>query len=74
MPAISIHDIGERTCQYEGCEAKATHLAVGRACGDAPKHPVPAYYCREHAYAIADEGHPEYHSVCPNCGCLQGVN
>lgn len=74
MPAISIHDIGDRTCQHEGCEAKATHLAVGRDCGDARGHLVPAFYCREHAYAIADEGYPEYCHECVNCGCLQGVN
>lgn len=74
MPAISIHDIGERTCQHEGCTERATHLAVGRDYGDTKGHTVAAFYCRKHAYEIADEGFPEYHHECPNCGCIQGVN
>ncbi len=63
-------------CQFEGCEAIATHIACGRQYDrDAVKgHPTPGCYCEKHATAVADEHNPEYLDNCPNCGCLFGIN
>jgi len=63
-------------CQYEGCTKKATAIAAGRDYdGGSETHPPGAgHYCEEHAEWVADEGGPEYHTSCPNCGCLFGVN
>ncbi len=63
------------TCAFEGCQEKATHIACGRTgCGLGPYHPDPACYCKPHANLVMDEGDPEYHDVCPNCGCCFGIN
>lgn len=66
-------------CAYENCEEEATTLACGRK--EYPwnkerkrEHPTVAKYCPIHAYEVADERSPEYHTECPNCGCKFGVN
>lgn len=60
-------------CNFQHCEQPATHIACGRNVGE-NTHPKPAVYCEEHANDVADEGYPEYHDNCPNCGCFFGVN
>lgn len=57
----------EGKCQYEGCEADATAIAIGRV------HPL-GCFCEAHAMAVSEEGKPEYEVGCPNCGCYFGVN
>ena len=70
----------EGQCQYEGCDKPATHIASGRATRMGPEwyenqgHPTLALYCEAHGEKVADEGAPEYHTTCPNCGCYFGVN
>lgn len=61
-------------CQYEGCTAPATCVAVGRDNTRRKKgHPKIAFYCEIHRECIADEGSPEYTASCPNCGCMFGI-
>jgi len=70
-------EIIKKTCAFEDCNNEATVLACGRDYSDVRKgtyHPKPNYYCAKHAELVADEGSPEYHDVCPNCGCTFGVN
>jgi len=66
----------EGRCQYEGCYAPATHIACGRELFgyEQTGHPEPGCYCRTHALFVAEEAHPEYTNLCPNCGCTSGVN
>ena len=56
-------------CQFEECENRATHIAIGKT-----KYKTIGVYCEAHAYAVADEGNPEYTEICPNCGCFFGVS
>lgn len=64
-------------CQWPGCQEDATHLAA--ACQSRYK-PIPkdvpqaGYFCYAHAHKVANDGAPEYHDECPNCGCIHGVN
>lgn len=72
------------TCSFEGCTEPATHIAAGKRDhysdtehGEVEAwkgHEAPACYCEAHATIVADEGSPEFHSDCPNCGCIHGVN
>lgn len=65
------------TCQYKGCDKPATKIASGRR--DYENKPQENAYdigcfCEDHADIVADAGYPEYHTICPNCGCQFGVN
>lgn len=67
---------GQR-CQWQGCRKMATTIACGRSewWSDEPTgHPDPGVYCDSHAEMVADERSPEYTDICPNCGCMHGVN
>lgn len=64
------------TCQWEGCDQPATHIACGRNCGWPEfrvQHPEPGCFCKAHAWEVAEEGSPEYRVFCPNCDCLLGT-
>lgn len=63
-------------CQHKGCRRKATTIACGRSGWGmrGQYYPVPGVYCDSHAAAVSDEGSPEYINICPNCGCMHGVN
>lgn len=57
-------------CQYEGCDQDATCVALGQS-----YHPGLGAYCGKHADVVTSEDRdPEYTGVCPNCGCMFGVN
>ena len=64
-------------CVYQDCGDPATHMACGGSFSKngklEPGHPDPACYCQKHARIVADEDGPEFHTHCPNCGCLFGV-
>jgi hypothetical protein len=62
--------IGDK-CQYGECEFMATQVSCGKKY---TAHPLPNVYCDAHADIVANEGEPEYTNVCPNCGCISGVN
>ncbi len=63
----------EGKCQWDECEQSATTIAAGRRGIDRDGHPL-GLYCDAHADIVIDEGFPEYHDSCPNCGCRFGVN
>ena len=69
----------EGICAWKGCTEPATLIACGRTnwsdeTNRSKGHPIPACYCKDHAFTVSEEGNPEYGNECPNCGCLHGVN
>ncbi len=57
-------------CSYPDCKLDAECIACGR---DDAFREVRAY-CVIHGEMVADQGSPEYHVSCSNCGCLEGCN
>ena len=55
-------------CDLDGCEETATTLAYDRDAGRV------GFYCDTHWKYVIDKGGPEYSHICPNCGCVSGVN
>ena len=55
-------------CEVEGCEEEADNIAYSRV-----REKV-IFCCDPHTCKVVDEGSPEYHDYCENCGCKQGVN
>jgi hypothetical protein len=55
-------------CEVDGCGGMTTSIVYSRSRGSV------ILCCDAHAYEVADEGHPEYHQTCPNCGCEIPVN
>lgn len=54
-------------CEYPRCEEFGEVFASGDG-------EVVGLYCALHADVISRTNHPEYLSVCPNCGCEFGTN
>ncbi len=61
------------TCEYKDCTEPGTELARGRDYFDEPGHKEVGFFCEKHAKIVVEEGNPEYHVCCPNCGCEFGV-
>ncbi len=55
-------------CEYADCDRDATDLAYSRH-----MQSVMAL-CQTHRETVMDEGHPEYHDYCANCGCGNPIN
>ena len=67
---------GEDRCEYEGCSALATCIAVGKdqlGTNRRQGHKL-GVYCNEHTELVLEEGSPEYRTSCPTCGCKEGIN
>ena len=56
------------TCEYKDCNKEAEMMVYSR------RQDKVMNTCWEHAQRVVDEGAPEYHETCPNCGCLIPVN
>ena len=55
-------------CEADYCQRPATALAY--SC----KKKTVLAVCEDHADSVCDEGSPEYHVTCNNCGCHIPVN
>ncbi len=55
-------------CEVDECPAMTTSIVYSSARGEV------LLCCEAHAYQVVDEGSPEYHHTCPNCGCEQPIS